>query len=199
MGRKAPGRKLGRNPKSRDSIRHLGWNRRSLEHCTRERYPRHPHPGSANSLYAGDIHLVGSSRISGGTLSQLSPCGVLTAVTSAAICMLLAVAAGFVIQFFAARPEPAYISTWPSSREADGPTHAPLAWPTPSILNSLIFSSRQESRLSSAELLLSLANRTLPKKPQPHLCIAPGRRDVRPEDEFVCPRVEVTCGFRFIA
>jgi hypothetical protein len=36
--------------------------------------------------------------------------GVLTAVSSAAICMLIAVAAGFVIQFF--RPEPAYISTW---------------------------------------------------------------------------------------
>jgi len=38
--------------------------------------------------------------------------GVLTAVSSAAICMLLAVAAGFVLQFFVARPEPAYISTW---------------------------------------------------------------------------------------
>ena len=38
--------------------------------------------------------------------------GVLAAVSSAAICMLIAVAAGFVIQFFAAKPEPAYISTW---------------------------------------------------------------------------------------
>jgi hypothetical protein len=38
--------------------------------------------------------------------------GVLTAVSSAAICMLIAVAGGFVIQFFVARPEPAYISTW---------------------------------------------------------------------------------------
>jgi hypothetical protein len=38
--------------------------------------------------------------------------GVLTAVSSAAICMLLAVAAGFVIEFFAAKPGPAYISTW---------------------------------------------------------------------------------------
>jgi hypothetical protein len=38
--------------------------------------------------------------------------GVLTAVSSAGICMLIAVTAGFVIEFFAARPEPAYISTW---------------------------------------------------------------------------------------
>jgi hypothetical protein len=38
--------------------------------------------------------------------------GLLTAVSSAAICMLIAVTAGFVIEFFAARPEPAYISTW---------------------------------------------------------------------------------------
>jgi hypothetical protein len=38
--------------------------------------------------------------------------GLLAAVSSAAICMLIAVTAGFVIQLFAARPEPAYIATW---------------------------------------------------------------------------------------
>jgi|ERR1700730_2681222 len=38
--------------------------------------------------------------------------GVLTAVSSAAICMLIAVAAGFAIEFFAARPEPAIVLTW---------------------------------------------------------------------------------------
>ena len=38
--------------------------------------------------------------------------GLLAAVSSAAICMLIAATAGFVIQLFAARPEPAYIATW---------------------------------------------------------------------------------------
>jgi hypothetical protein len=41
-----------------------------------------------------------------------SRAGVLAAVLSASICMLIAVVAGFAIQFFAARPEPSYISTW---------------------------------------------------------------------------------------
>jgi hypothetical protein len=44
--------------------------------------------------------------------------GVLTAVSSAAICVLIAVAAGFVIEFFVARPEPAYISTWPEFKRS---------------------------------------------------------------------------------
>jgi hypothetical protein len=38
--------------------------------------------------------------------------GLLAAVSSAGICMLIAVAAGFIVQFFLAPPEPAYISTW---------------------------------------------------------------------------------------
>lgn len=38
--------------------------------------------------------------------------GLLAAVLSAAICMLIAVAAGFVVQFFLAPPEPTYVSTW---------------------------------------------------------------------------------------
>src|SRR6202035_4350537 len=38
--------------------------------------------------------------------------GVLTAVSSAAVCMLIAVCAGFLIEFFAAKPAPAYVVTW---------------------------------------------------------------------------------------
>src|ERR1700738_965218 len=38
--------------------------------------------------------------------------GLLTAIASAAICMLIGVAAGFVIEFFGARPDPAYVATW---------------------------------------------------------------------------------------
>jgi hypothetical protein len=38
--------------------------------------------------------------------------GLLAAIVSAAICMLIAVAAGFVVQFFLAPPEPTYVSTW---------------------------------------------------------------------------------------
>ena len=38
--------------------------------------------------------------------------GLLVAVTSAGICLLIAVAAGFLVQFLLAPPEPAYISTW---------------------------------------------------------------------------------------
>ena len=38
--------------------------------------------------------------------------GLLTAVASAGICMLIAVAAGMAIQFFLAVPEPAYVATW---------------------------------------------------------------------------------------
>src|SRR5262249_30684949 len=38
--------------------------------------------------------------------------GLLAAVSSAAICMLIAVASGFIIQFFLASPAPAYVSTW---------------------------------------------------------------------------------------
>jgi hypothetical protein len=38
--------------------------------------------------------------------------GLFAAVSSAGICMLIAVTAGFVIQFFLAPPEPAYVATW---------------------------------------------------------------------------------------
>ena len=38
--------------------------------------------------------------------------GLLVAVTSAGICMLITVAAGFIVQFLLAPPEPAYVSTW---------------------------------------------------------------------------------------
>ncbi len=38
--------------------------------------------------------------------------GLLTAVASAGICMLIAVAAGTAIQFFLAVPSPAYVATW---------------------------------------------------------------------------------------
>ena len=38
--------------------------------------------------------------------------GLLSAVSSAGICMLVAVAIGFVIQFFFAPPDPEYVSTW---------------------------------------------------------------------------------------
>ena len=38
--------------------------------------------------------------------------GLLAAVFSAGICMLIAVTAGFMVQFFVAPPEPAYVSTW---------------------------------------------------------------------------------------
>ena len=37
---------------------------------------------------------------------------LLAAVLSAAICMVFAVTAGFVVQFFVAPPEPTYVSTW---------------------------------------------------------------------------------------
>ena len=38
--------------------------------------------------------------------------GLLAALSSAGICMLIAVAAGFIVQFILAPPEPAYVSTW---------------------------------------------------------------------------------------
>lgn len=38
--------------------------------------------------------------------------GVLTAVSSAAVCMLIAVCAGFLIEFFAAKPAPESVLTW---------------------------------------------------------------------------------------
>jgi len=38
--------------------------------------------------------------------------GLFAALSSACICMLIAVAAGFIIQFFLAPPAPAYVSTW---------------------------------------------------------------------------------------
>jgi len=38
--------------------------------------------------------------------------GMLSAIASACICMLIAVAAGFVVQFFLAPPDPASIATW---------------------------------------------------------------------------------------
>jgi hypothetical protein len=38
--------------------------------------------------------------------------GLLSAVISAGICMLLAVTAGFIIEFFAARPDPTIVLTW---------------------------------------------------------------------------------------
>ena len=38
--------------------------------------------------------------------------GLLAAVSSAAICMLIGVTAGFVIQFFLVPPHPAYVATW---------------------------------------------------------------------------------------
>jgi hypothetical protein len=38
--------------------------------------------------------------------------GLLAAVLSAAFCMLIAVAAGFIVQFFLVPPEPAYVATW---------------------------------------------------------------------------------------
>jgi hypothetical protein len=38
--------------------------------------------------------------------------GLLAAVSSACICMLIAVATGFVVQFLLVPPEPSYVSTW---------------------------------------------------------------------------------------
>ena len=38
--------------------------------------------------------------------------GLLAAVSSAGISMVIAVAAGFIVQFFLSPPEPAYVSTW---------------------------------------------------------------------------------------
>jgi hypothetical protein len=38
--------------------------------------------------------------------------GLLVAVCSAGICMLIAVTAGFFVQFFVSPPDPAYVSTW---------------------------------------------------------------------------------------
>ena len=38
--------------------------------------------------------------------------GLLEALCSAGICMLIAVAAGFLIQFFVVPPKPEYVSTW---------------------------------------------------------------------------------------
>lgn len=38
--------------------------------------------------------------------------GLFTAVSSAGICMLIAVSAGFCMQFFLVPPDPAYVSTW---------------------------------------------------------------------------------------
>ena len=40
------------------------------------------------------------------------PSGLLASVSSACICMLIAVATGFVVQFLLVPPEPAYVSTW---------------------------------------------------------------------------------------
>lgn len=44
--------------------------------------------------------------------------GVLAAISSACICMLVAVTAGFVIQFFVVPPEPAYVATWEEFRRS---------------------------------------------------------------------------------
>jgi len=44
-------------------------------------------------------------------LGSVSP-GILTSVFSAGICMLIAVAAGFAIEFFLAPPRPDYVATW---------------------------------------------------------------------------------------
>jgi hypothetical protein len=44
--------------------------------------------------------------------------GLAAAVSTAGIGMLIAVTAGFVMEFFAARPEPAYISTWAEFRRS---------------------------------------------------------------------------------
>jgi hypothetical protein len=38
--------------------------------------------------------------------------GLLASVSSACICMMITVAAGFIVQFFLVPPEPAYVSTW---------------------------------------------------------------------------------------
>ena len=45
------------------------------------------------------------------SLGSVGP-GLLAAVSSGCICMLIAVAAGFVVQFFVAPPDPAVISIW---------------------------------------------------------------------------------------
>jgi len=44
--------------------------------------------------------------------------GLLVAVFSAGICMLITVAAGFIVQFLLAPPDPAYISTWAEFRRS---------------------------------------------------------------------------------
>jgi hypothetical protein len=64
--------------------------------------------------------------------------GLLVAVCSAGICMLIAVTAGFIVQFFVSPPDAAYVSTWASSSEADGLMRAPLQWQTHSNQDSLI-------------------------------------------------------------
>lgn len=51
------------------------------------------------------------------TLSSIRA-GLSAAVSSAAICMLIAVAGGFCIQFFLAPPDPAYVSTWAEFRRS---------------------------------------------------------------------------------
>ncbi len=71
------------------------------------------------------------------------PGGLLASVCSAGICMLIAVAAGFLIQFFLAPPKPEYVSTWSELSEADGLTHTRLRWRTRSAQHSLISSSRR--------------------------------------------------------
>jgi len=45
--------------------------------------------------------------------------GLLAGVYSAAICMLIAVAAGFLIQFFLVPPRPDYVSTWSEFKRVD--------------------------------------------------------------------------------
>jgi hypothetical protein len=44
--------------------------------------------------------------------------GMATAILSAGICMLLAVTAGFIVEFFIAPPDPAAVSMWPEYRRS---------------------------------------------------------------------------------
>lgn len=44
--------------------------------------------------------------------------GLLAAVSSAAICMLIGVTAGFAIQLFVVPPDPAYVATWPEFKRS---------------------------------------------------------------------------------
>jgi hypothetical protein len=56
--------------------------------------------------------LWGTAGFRTARLLRSTRAGFLAAVLSAALCMLIAVAAGFIVQFFLVPPEPAYVATW---------------------------------------------------------------------------------------